>query len=163
MDDLKASIERREAAVKLHIRALPATMSKGQRALESLSLYRAERLPVPADVIRNIDNCYRHFKEGKPVSGWVTVEHNKPSPLTLGEAFGVPDIRGGEKAALKRKRLAMAGPELVALFTAQGAKKLPQTRDGCEVAATSLGLTVSEVEDWVTKYLAVPRRNKSSP
>ncbi len=163
MDDLKASIERREFAVKQHIRALPKTMSKGQRALESLSLYRASRLPIPDDVIRKIDNCYRHFIEGKPVSGWVSVEHNNPAPLTLGQAFGVPDIRGGQKSALKRKRLALAGPELVALFTNQHPQSLPRTKDGYEVAGKMLGLTASEVEDWVIKYLAVPRKNNPSP
>lgn len=161
MGDLQDSIERREAAVKRHIRALPATMSKGQRALESLSLYRAARLPIPADVIRKIDSCYWHFKSGKPDSGWVAAEHDKPSPLTLGEAFGVPDLRGGEKAALKRKRLAMAGSELVALFTGQHPLKLVRTKEGYEAAAGKLGLTASEVEDWVTRYLAAPRRNKS--
>ena len=162
MDDPKSSIERREAEVKRHIQKLPATMSKGQRALESLSLYRSARLPVPDDVIKKIDSCYWHFKSGKPDSGWVAAEHNKPSPLTLGEAFGVPDLRGGDKAALKRKRLAMAGAELVAMFTGQHPLKLVRTKEGYETAAQKLGLTASEVEDWVVRYLAVPREKKHS-
>ena len=163
MDDLKASIERRESAVKQRIRELPKTMSKGQQALESLSMYRASRLPIPLDVIRKIDNCYLHFKEGKPVSYRPGEEHKKPSPLTLGEAFGVPDIRGGQKSSLKRKRLALAGVELVAIFTNQHPQSLPRTKDGYEVAAKMLGLTASEVEDFVIKHLAVPRKNCPSP
>lgn len=116
--------QRRSAAeaVKDHIRALPKTMSKGQRALESLGHYRSARLPVPDDVIRQIDNCYRHFMSGKPVTYNLGEEHTKPAPMTLGDAFGVPDLKGGEKSALKRKRLALAEPSLVALFTGQGGR-----------------------------------------
>jgi len=158
MDQRRSAAE----AVKDHIRALPATMSKGQRALESLALYRAARLSVPDDVLRQIDHCYQHFSSGKPVAGWTGVERNKPAPMTLGDAFGVPDIKGGEKSALKRKRLALAEPSLVALFTGQGVAKLKRTKEGYEQAAKKLGLTVKEVEGWVTKYLA-KRQPKRSP
>lgn len=149
-------------AVEERIRELPATMSKGQRALESLGHYRSARLPVPEDVLRQIDLCYQHFKNGKPMAGWTGVERNKPAPMTLGDAFGVPDIKGGEKSALKRKRLALAEPFLVALFTGQGVTKLKRTKDGYDQAARGLGLTVKEVEGWVTKYLA-KRQPKRSP
>ncbi|MBW8467279.1 MAG: hypothetical protein K0M67_03355 [Thiobacillus sp.] len=149
-------------AVKDHIRALPATMSKGQRALESLGYYRSARLPVPDEVLRQIDHCYQHFMSGKPVAGWTGVERNKPAPMTLGDAFGVPDIKGGEKSALKRKRLALVEPFLVALFTGQGVTKLRRTKEGYDQAARELGLTVKEVEGWVTKYLA-KRQPKRSP
>lgn len=152
-----------ERAIKDCLNALPVSMSRGQRALEALSLYRSARLPVPDDVLRKIDSCYRHFTEGKPVAGWTAVEHNRPAPLTLGEAFGVSEIRGGDVAALKRKRLAMAGPRLVALFDGRRVTRLARTKEGYEVAAMELGLTASEIEDWVTKYLAVPRTKKSLP
>lgn len=158
MDQRRSAAE----AVKDHIRALPATMSKGQRALESLGYYRSARLPVPDDVLRQIDHCYQHFMSGKPVSYRPGEERNKPAPMTLGDAFGVPDIKGGEKSALKRKRLALAEPFLVALFTGQGVTKLKRTKEGYDQAAKKLGLTVKEVEGWVTKYLA-KRQPKRSP
>lgn len=147
-------------AVNKQIKALPVTMSKGQRALESLALYRAAKLPVPDDVLRQIDHCYRHFRSGKPVSGRPGVERNKPAPMTLGDAFGVPDFKGGEKSALKRKRLALAQPSLVALFTGQGFTKLRRTDEGHAQAAEILGLTVKEVEAWVAKDLAKRRPKK---
>lgn len=138
------------------IDALPATMSEGQRALETISIYRSARLPVPDDVLDVIDDCYRHFIEGKPVAAFrPQIERNKPAPITLGEAFGVPDHKGRQKVALKRKRIALAAPKLIALFTGQGTKKLQRTDEGWETAATQLGLTPSEVEDWVSKYLVV--------
>ena len=140
-----------EDAIKEHLRNLPASMSKGQRALEALSLYRAARLPVPDEVLRQIDNCYRHFATGKPVAFFPAVERNIPAPMSLGEAFGVLDIRGGEKSALKRKRLALASPDLVAVFTGQGRQRAPRGRAyfGQAIDARNLGLTVSEVEDWL--------------
>ena len=146
-----------EDAIKRRLSELPASMSQGQRALEALTLYRSARLPVPDEVLRKIDDCYRHFTEGKPVCGWVVEEHGKPSPMTLGEAFGVLDKRGGDTAALKRKRLAMAGPYLVTMFTGNGESKLSRTREGYAAAAEKLGLTVSEIEDWVTRHVAVKR------
>ena len=152
-----------EDAIKERIRDLPATMSKGQRALESLAIYRAARLPVPDEVLRQIDNCYRSFTQGKPVAFFTKAERSNPAPLTLGEAFGVPDLRGGEKSAIKRKRLAMLSPDLVSLFTGQGSEKLPRGRDGCEAAATRLGLTISEVEDWVAEHLPSKRRKCEPP
>lgn len=145
-------------AVEERIRELPATMSEGQRALESLGHYRSARLPVPEDVLRQIDLCYQHFKNGKPMAGWTGVERNKPAPMTLGDAFGVPDLKGGKKSALKRKRLALARPSLVALFTGQGTTKLKRTDEGYAQAASQLGLTAKEVETWVTKFLAKSRR-----
>ena len=83
-----------EDDIKEQLLNLPSTMSRGQRALEALSLYRAARLAVPDEVLRQIDNCYRHFTEGKPVAFRPAVERNIPSPMTMGEAFGVPDLRG---------------------------------------------------------------------
>lgn len=152
-----------EAAVKESIRDLPATMSKGQRALESLAIYRAARLPVPDQVLRQIDDCYRLFTQGKSVAFLTGAERVSPAPLTLGEAFGVPDLRGGEKSAIKRKRLAMASPGLVALFTGQGVDKLPRGRNGFETAAKRLGLTTSEVEDWAAENPPSKRRKGELP
>jgi len=149
MSDRSKAVE----AVKAQIRSLPADMSKGQRALESLAIYRAARLPVPEEVLRQIDNCYRNFIHGKPAAFFTEKERNIPAPLTLGEAFGVPDLRGGEKSAIKRKRLAMLSPDLVSLFTGQGVGKLPRGRNGFETAAKQLGLTISEVEDWAAEHL----------
>ena len=153
-----------EDAVKESIRDLPATMSKGQRALESLAIYRAARLPVPDEVLRQIDNCYRHFTEGKPVAFMSAVERTIPSPITLGEAFGVPDLRGGEKIALKRKRLALASPVLVAIFTGQGRRRAPRGRAnlGDAIESINRGLTVSEVEDWVRSHPS-PKADKKRP
>ena len=152
-----------EDAIKEHIRDLPGAMSQGQRALESLAIYRAARLPVPDEVLRQIDDCYRLFTQGKPVAFWTRVERNIPAPLTLGEAFGVPDLRGGEKSAIKRKRLAMVSPDLVSLFTGQGVDKLPRGRSGFETAAERLGLTASEVEDWAAEHLLSKRRKGEVP
>lgn len=139
-------------AVKAEIRNLPAEMSKGQRALEALAIYRAARLPVPEEVLRQIDNCYRHFTQGKPVAFFTAAERDKPSPMTLGEAFGVPDMRGGEKIALKRKRLALASPKLVAMFTGQGRERVPRGRAyfGGEISKIDPDLSVSAVEDWLS-------------
>lgn len=147
-------------AVRRFIKSLPATMSKGQKALESLTAYRAARLPVPDDVLRQIDKCYQHFIDGKPTTCHPDSERVKPAPLTLGEAFEVPDLKGGEKSALKRKRLALANAELVALFTGQGVAKLSRTGEGYDQAAKKLGLTAKEVEGWVTQYLAKRRSPK---
>ena len=143
-----------EDSVKEWIRDLPATMSKGQRALESLAIYRAARLPVPDEVLRQIDNCYRHFTEGKPVAFHPGVERNIPSPMSLGEAFGVQDLKGGEKTAIKRKRLALASPDLVAIFTGQGRSRVPRGRAylGGAIESLKRGLTVSEVEDWMGRH-----------
>lgn len=148
MSDRSKTLE----AVKAQIRSFPDDMSKGQRALESLSLYRSARLPVPDDVLRTIDNCYRHFIEGKPVAYWPQTEREVPSPMTLGEAFGVPDLRGGVKIALKRKRMALARPRLVAMFTGLGRKKVPRGRAyfAEKIGAIDPSLTVSAVEDWVS-------------
>ena len=99
---------------------------------------------------------------GKPTAGWTGVERNRSAPMTLGDAFGVPNIKGGEKSALKRKRLALAEPSLVALFTGHGVTKLKRTKEGYEQASKALGLTVKEVEGWVTKYLA-KRQPKRAP
>lgn len=148
---------------KKHIQALPRSMSKGQRALEALGLYRSARLTVPDDVLREIENCYRHFVAGKPVASRPDQERIKPAPLTLGEAFGVPDRKGGEKSAIKRKRLALATPALVALFSGQGGEHLPRTDEGYSEAAKRLHLTASEVEDWVLKHLAAKRRTVPPP
>ncbi len=143
-----------EDAIKEQLRDLPGAMSKGQRALEALSLYRAARLPVPDEVLRQIDNCYRHFTEGKPVAFRPAVERNIPAPMSLGEAFGVPDLRGGEKSAIKRKRLALASPDLVAIFTGQGRSRVPRGRAylGGAIESLKRGLTVSEVEDWMGRH-----------
>ena len=143
-----------EDTIKERLRDLPGTMSKGQRALEALSIYRAARLPVPGEVLRQIDNCYRHFIEGKPVAFMSAVERTIPSPMTLGEAFGIPDLRGGEKSAIKRKRLALATPDLVTIFTGQGRPKIPRGRAylGPAIDALKPGLTVSEVEDWLGRH-----------
>jgi hypothetical protein len=152
-----------QEAIVEQLDALPATMSQGQRALEALSLYRSASLPVPDEVLRQITNCYRHFTQGKPVAGWVAVERNKPAPLTLGEAFGVPDIKGEQKTALKRKRLAMASPQLVALFSGQGVAKVPRTKEGVALAAKKLNLTVGEVQKWVDMYPAGRRAKNPEP
>lgn len=149
-------------AIKERIRDLPATMSKGQRALESLAIYRAARLPVPDEVLRQIDNCYRHFTEGKPIAFFRATERNIPAPMSLGEAFGVPDLRGGDKIALKRKRLALASPDLVAMFTGQGRAKVPRGRVdfGPEIAAIDRDLTVSAVEEWMERHLSTKTRGR---
>ena len=143
-----------EDAIKEQLRDLPGAMSKGQRALEALSLYRAARLPVPDEVLRQIDDSYRHFTQGKPVAFRPATERNTPAPMSLGEAFGVPDLRGGEKSAIKRKRLALASPELVAIFSGQGRRRSPRGRANLGDAIESLnrGLTVSEVEDWIGRH-----------
>lgn len=132
--------------------------AKGHAALQALSDHLARGEEVPLEVLEQIDACWRHFDEGTPTAGWVAVERNQPAPKTLGEAFGVKDHRGASAAMLKRKRLALAEPRLVALFTGQGCTKLPKTRDGYEEAATRLKLTVSEVEDWCAKYLVKSRK-----
>ena len=147
---------------KKHIQALPRSMSKGQRALEALGLYRSARLAVPDDVLREIENCYRHFVSGKPVASRPDQERTKPAPLTLGEAFGVPDRKGGEKSATKLKHLALATPALVGLFSGQGGGRLSRTDEGYHEAAKKLNLTASEVEDWVSRNLAT-RRQKIPP
>lgn len=147
-----------EDDIKEQLLNLPSTMSRGQRALEALSLYRAARLAVPDEVLRQIDNCYRHFTEGKPVAFRPAVERNIPSPMTLGEAFGVPDLRGAEKIALKRKRLALASPKLVALFTGQGGRRIPRGRADwgedkkIESLFHRLSVTASAVEDWLGRH-----------
>lgn len=151
-------LQTKEERVKSRLEALPSDMAKGQRALEALSAYRAARLLVPDEVLRAIDDCYRNFISGKPVAHRTEVEYQLPSPLTLGEAFGVPDIKGGIKTALKRKRLALAGPLLVGLFTGQGNANLPRTKEGYQAAATKLRLTPKEVEAWVSKYLSKRRQ-----
>lgn len=150
-------------SVEEFIKALPATMSKGQKALEALSVYRAARQPVPDAVLREIDNCYRHFTEGKPVTAFrSTAIRNEGAPLTLGQAFGVPDIKGGEKTALKRRRLALAASKLVALFSGSGGlQKVPVTREGFATVAEKTGLTVSEIEDWESKYKPKNRTKKT--
>lgn len=149
-------------SIKESIDALPVTMSEGHRALETLSIYLSARLPVPVEVLKAIDHCYRHFTEGKPVAFRPSIERDIPAPLTLGDAFGVPDHKGHkgrQKVALKRKRVALAQPKLITLFTGQGeSKKLPKTKEGWPAAAEKLGLTPSEVEDWVTKHLTVRRK-----
>jgi hypothetical protein len=143
------------------IKSLPATMSKGQKALEALSAYRAARQSVPDAVLREIDNCYRHFTEGKPVTAFRSAIRNEGAPLTLGQAFGVPDIRGGLAMALKRRRLALATPDLVAMFTGQGARvKISASRKGAEFAREETNLTVSEIEDWAEKHVTKKRKNK---
>ena len=149
--------------IKKHIQELPPSMSNGQRALEALSLYRSARLAVPDAVLREIDNCYRYFVSGKPVAFYPEQERIKPAPLTLGKAFGVPDRKGGAKSAIKRKRLALAAPTLVALFSSQGGEHLPRTDEGYAEAAKRLHLTASEVEDWVLKHLAAKRRTVPPP
>lgn len=149
----------KEEIIRRRIGELPASMSQGQRALESLDMYLSHGVPVPVDVLRKINGCYRYFREGKPVCYMVEQEFAIPSPLTLGEAFGVLDKRGGSTAALKRKRLALATPRLVALFTGQVAQRLPRTKEGYATAAIKLRLTASEVEDWVARY-AVSKRIK---
>ncbi len=181
-----------EDAIKRRLSELPASMSQGQRALEALSLYRSARLPVPDAVLRTIDDCYRHFAEGKPVCGHVvekgdldaftmsfpvgdvelesmrkegeTKVHGgsigakiNPSPMTLGDAFGISDIKGGPEKAIKRNRLAMAQPLLVAMFTGQGTKKPLLSNEGFEEVAEKLGLTTAEVKEWVKKHISVPR------
>lgn len=156
------SKERIENAIKERLANL-STMSKGQLALEALSSYRAARLPVPDDVLRSIDGCYRSFLEGKPVARRVAIAFQNPSPLTLGEAFGVPDIKGGAKTSLKRRRMAMSVPTLLALFTGQGVMKLPRTKEGYQKAAQSLGLTQKEVEGWVSEHLSTKRLKGTSP
>ena len=141
-------------------RGLPDSMSKGQKALEALSAYRAARQPVPDEVLRQIDNCYRHFTEGRPVALRPLSSYSETAAMTLGEAFGVPDHRGGSKAALKRRRLALAQPRLVAMFKGIGRAKTASTREGYQAAATELKLTVSEVEDWVSANVASRRIRK---
>ncbi|MCB2007559.1 MAG: hypothetical protein KDH93_21280 [Rhodoferax sp.] len=137
--------------------------SKGYAALQALSDCLARRQPVPMAVLRQIDACWRHFTDGKPGGAYYPgVERNSPAPRSLGEAFGVPDVKGGSQ--LKRKRLALARPDLVQMFAlARGRARLPRTKEGYQEAASRLGLTASEVEDWVLRHLAKPRPPKAPP
>lgn len=155
----------RESLAKIEIAKLPAGMSKGQKALESLMIYRSCRAAVPDDVFRCISNCYQHFITGKPGGAYhPDNEINTPAPLTLGEAFGVEDIKGGRKTALKRKALAIKKSILVSLFTGQGRKRLARSRFSKRggisdaVVAVDHRLTVSEIEDWIQEHLAEPRK-----
>lgn len=144
------------------IKALPATMSKGQKALEALSVYRAARQPVPDAVLREIDNCYRHFTEGKPVAFFRSAVRKEGAPLTLGQAFGVPDIRGGKITALKRRQLALAVPDLVVMFTGQGeVDKISASQKGLELAQEKTNLTTSEIGDWAKEYVNKRRKTRS--
>lgn len=138
--------------------AEPVAMSKGHKALQALSDHLARRQPVPMAVLRQIDACYRHFTEGKPGGAYhPAAERTKPAPRSLGEAFGVPDGKG--HSLIKRKRLALAAPRLVVMFTStEDSHRVPRTKEGYAKAATELGLTASEVEDWVLAKVAKPRQ-----
>lgn len=139
------------------------SLSKGHAALQALSDCLARRQPVPMAVLRQIDACWRHFTEGKPGGAYYPgIERHIPAPRSLGEAFGVPDVKGVSQ--LKRKRLALATSDLVVMFApARGKARVPRTKEGYQEAATKLGLTASEVEDWVLRYLARPRAPKAPP
>lgn len=165
MDESTSTKQRREELAKKIIAELPTEMSKGQKALESLMIYRSCGVPVPDDVLRRISDSYQHFLNGKPVAGRPALEIKIPSPMTLGEAFGVADIKGGEKTALKRKAMAINQPTLVALFTGQGGgQKLSRSRDSKNGQISDAfdvlkgRLTISEIEDWLKKHPAKTRK-----
>lgn len=139
-----------EDVIKAELARLKAEgVSKGELALQALMLYRAVgvKVPVPDWVLREIVNCYRGFKDGKPGGAFPrAVAKKEAAPLTLGQAFGVPDLRGSVKTALKRRRLALATPDVVALFTGQNGVALPRTKDGFAEAAQRISLTADQVE-----------------
>lgn len=188
MDDSKPTLEQViQRKIEIADRALADAraerpeISKGELALLTMASYAAALVPTaywPGPALREIVSCYRSFKEGKPGGAFRRdIEKTKPAPLTLGEAFGVPNLKGGHTTALKRRKRALATPDLVALFTGQGCESLPKSnkvprtkgqcvgKSGYERAADKVKLlTPAEVKATVESW-PKPRKLKkdSSP
>lgn len=129
-----------------HIGAEGGAMSRGQLALEALVFYRAHDLPCPDWALTEIEECYESFKTGAPASGFVREARTTPATRSLGEAFGIADIKG-QHLQTRRMRALMA-PVLGHLFSTG---KYPRSEAGYEAAGAALGLSPKQVKQWVPK------------
>lgn len=156
------SVAHREELAKRAIDEVRPNMSKGELALYALDVYSSVgiKLPPPEWAIWQIVSCYRDFKEGKPAAYRPGAIKAVPAPNTLGEAFGVPDHRGGAKVALKRRRAALALPRLIAMFNGERDVRLPRTKEGYAEAANRTGLTPDQVEDLLPRTRANVRKKR---
>jgi hypothetical protein len=133
-----------EEACQELLEAMGSSMSRGQLALEALVCYRAHALLPPEWALQEIESAYHDFKYGSPDAGWTRPAKGAEAPRTLGEAFGVDDIKG--KHMSSRRERAIMEPIVLALFAA---KKFPRTPAGFAAAADALFLSEKQVTSWV--------------
>lgn len=135
-----------DVAFDAYIGAEGAAMSRGQLALEALVFYRAHDLPCPDWALAEIEECYESFKTGAPSSGFVRETKTEPAARSLGEVFGIADIKGQHLQT--RRMRAMMAPVLGHLFSSG---KYPRSEAGYEAAGAALGLSPKQVKQWVPK------------
>lgn len=135
-----------DQAFDAHIGTEGATMSRGQLALEALVFYRAHDLPCPDWALAEIEECYESFKTGAPSSGFVRETKTEPAARSLGEAFGIADIKGQHLQT--RRMRAMMAPVLGHLFSSG---KYPRSEAGYLAAANALRISPKQVKQWVPK------------
>ena len=145
------------ATVVEHLRGLARSMGTAQFALEVLEACLAEEVGPPRWVLEEIAEGYRAFRDGTPVAGWRQVELNQAAPRTLGEAFGVPDLKAVGAMTTRRKK-ALLLPSLLSMFS--GPNALPRTDSGYRQAAAAHGITAQQVKDWLPKTRSNVRGHK---
>jgi len=126
---------------------LAGKMSRGQLALETLEVYRMHDLPCPDEALETIVSCYAAFRDGAPDAGFTRADTvwKQPAARSLGEAFGIADVKG--KHGIKRRRKAIIAPVLACLFDTV----YPRSDAGRAAVAELLGLTEKQVKDWTPK------------
>lgn len=144
-------------SVMAYLEELRPTRSDGQFALDVLDACVAEHIVPPTWVLEEIDDCYRTFLTGAPPQGNLTDILARPAPRSLGEAFGVPDLKGKGSMRTRRQK-ALLLPWLRAMF--EGPQALPRTPEGWARAARAHGLTPQQVKDWLPKTRKNTRGHK---